>query len=294
MKKMCYLFFLIVFFGTSCKRVNQNVSGELEGFDSAGFQKSPYNELKEMYYRFPSPDEMITVLNENKPEYVSNIINSDKKAGEYLISKSQALNLGVYIADLAYLTYYGKHKESVGYLNSIYTLSDKLNIASAYNEELVSRIQNNITNSDSLKVLADYAMTSITNYLVANNKEETFAIISIGGFIEVLYLSLQITNEFSENNPVLQRIADQKLTLINLIKYTSQFEDNSARASISLLLKIKSVYDSFEIESTKAEVIKQSDGKLVIKGGDKLIISESQFFELKKVVAETRNTITQN
>jgi hypothetical protein len=278
----------------NCKPVNQNNSNGFGSIDSSAINQIHNKELKAIYYRFPSPDEMVTILNEHKPEYISGIINSDRKSGEYLISKAQALNLGVYIADLAYLAYYGKHKESVGYLNAIYTLSDKLNITSAFEEELISRIQNNITNSDSLRVLADYAMTSISNYLMANNKEETFAIISIGGFIEVMYLSLQITNEFSENNPVLQRIADQKATLVNLIKYTSQFDDISAIESIRLLKKIKSVYDSFTIESTKAEVVKQSDGKLVIKGGDKLVISESQFFELKDAVTQARKTITQN
>lgn len=293
MKKISYFFFLLIIW-LSCKPVNRNNSTNIGDIDSTTINQIQSEELKAIYYRFPSPDEMVTILNEHKPDYITGIINSDRKSGEYLISKTQALNLGVYIADLAYLAYYGKHKESVGYLNAVYTLSDKLNITSAFEEELISRIQNNITNSDSLRVLADYAMTSISNYLMANDKEETFAIISIGGFVEVMYLSLQVTDEFSEDNPVLQRIADQKATLVNLIKFTSQFDDISAIESIRLLKKIKSVYDSFTIESTKAEVVKQSDGKLVIKGGDKVVISEAQFFELKKAVTETRNLITQN
>jgi hypothetical protein len=294
MKKIGFLFFLSVFFTLGCRHVSQNSSNQFERVDSAGFQNSGQRELKEIYYRFPSPDEMVAILNENKPDFVPNIINSDKKSGEYLISKSQALNLGVYVADLAYLTFYGKHKESVGYLNAVYTLSDKLNISAAYDEELVNRIQNNVTNSDSLEVLADYAMTSISNYLVSNDKEETFAIISIGGFVEVMYLSLVVTNEFSPSNPVIQRIADQKATLLNLVKYTSQFNDKSARESIQMLEKIKQVYDKLEVVSTKAEVVKQSDGKLIIKGGDKLIITEEQYTELKHVVTEVRKSITQN
>lgn len=292
MKKVTNLLFIVIVVLSACKQVNKQTSENMPDVDSTYLEQLNKEALTEIYHRFPSPDEMMSVINEQKPQYLSGIINSDKNAKKYLDSRSQALNLGVYVADLAYLTYYQKHKESVGYLNAIYFLSDELQIASAFHENLINRLQNNITNADSLKVLADLAVSTITNYLISNKKEETFAVVSIGGFIETMYLSIMVTKDFSENNVIIQRIADQKLVLNNILKYSSQFNSPAMVNAQKLLVNIKTVFDNLEVEKMPTEVVKQ-DGKLIIKGGDKLIISEEQFTMLKEYVFEARNSITQ-
>jgi hypothetical protein len=292
MKKVTNIFFIVIVVLGACKQVNKQTSENIPDVDSTYLEQLNKEALTEIYHRFPSPDEMISVINEQKPPYISGILNSDKNAKKYLDSRSQALNFGVYVADLAYLTYYQKHKESVGYLDAIYFLSDELQIASAFHEDLVNRIQHNITNADSLKVLADVAVSTITNYLIANKKEETFAVISIGGFVETMFLSIKIATDFSENNVIIQRIADQKLVLNNILKYSAQFNSPAIENAQKLLINIKSVFDSLEVEKIPTEVVKQ-DGKLIIKGGDRLVITEEQFTRLKEYVAEARNSITQ-
>lgn len=259
--------------------------------DELGFGN---DNITEIYHRFPSPEEMMSVLQHDNLLYNEDILNSTENSREYLSSKSQALNIGVYSADLAYLTLFNKHQESTSYFEAIYNLSSELRISSAFDIELLRRVQSNMTNPDSLKVLTDFAFTKISNYLVSNNKEKTFAVISIGGFVEALYLSFNYSGEFSEENIVVQRIADQKLVLENIVAYSRQFNDVVVNESLETLNPIRTVYNELISEQQETTVTKDKDGKLVISGGNKIVITKAQYEQLRNAAMQVRKEITQN
>lgn len=251
--------------------------------------------LDEIYHRFPSPEEMLSILQRDELIFNARILNDPKKATEYLNSKSQALNLGVYSADLAYLTLFEKHKESTLYFEAIYNLSNDLRISSAFDIELLRRVQSNMTNPDSLKALSDFAFGKISNYLVANNKEKIFALISLGGFVEALHLSFNFSEGYSENNVIVQRISDQKLVLENIISYSGPYKDDPAVAEVmEAIVPIRKIYN--EIESVKSETVvtKSEDGKIIISGGNKITITHEQFEGLREATIQVRKEITQN
>jgi hypothetical protein len=272
---------------------NQKNRDQVESNDITGFDQM--EEVKEVYYRFPSPDEMLNFIDREKLAFDDEIILPIDNSKGYLDSKSQALNLGVYIADLAYITLFQRQKESLMYFQVIYGLSDKIRISSALDPNMLIRYENNIQNIDTLKALADEALTDITNYLVKNDKEKVFALISIGGFVESLYLAFQLCGDFSEDNIIVQRISDQKLVLENLINYSLEFAgDQSVSDAINLMHPIRSVYNELVASNTDTKVAKDKDGKLIITGGEKIIISKQQFTKLKEATFTIRKQITQN
>lgn len=295
MKYLTALFLMIALvFCISCKqavKTTDNNQAE-ETKENMGFGEQ---ELEEIYHRFPSPEEMLSILETVKLDYKGHILNGSEKSKDYLNSKSQALNVGVYSADLAYLTLFKKHKESTAYFESIFNLSRDLRISSAFDIKLMRRVQTNMSNPDSLKALTDFAFTKITNYLVSNNKEKTFAIISLGGFVEALYLSFNFTGEFSENNVIVQRIADQKLVLENIISYSRPYKEDPALAgAIEDIYPILEVYNQIVPETGKTVVTKTEDGKIVISGGNKITLTNELYQELKKATFDVRKKITQN
>jgi hypothetical protein len=288
----CISIFVLSAF-VSCKQANtkdQETESE-ENYSDISNQNEEI--LNEVYSRFPSPEEMLSLINKNSTVFDKRILHKPDKVNEYLDSRSQALNLGIFSADLAFISLMEQHKESYHYFEAIFKLADNLRISSAFESSLIERTQNNITNPDSLRVLTDYAFNKISDYLVSNNKEKTFAIISIGGFVEALYLSFAITDEYSESNPLVQRIADQKLVLENLVDYCSMFpDDESVKSSVELLRPLISIYNEATTSKSASKMTRTADGRMVLKGGNKLAMTQEQFERLKDAVQRTRKSIT--
>lgn len=252
-------------------------------------------EVKEIYYRFPSPEEMLNFIDERELDFTNDFLHPTNKSSSYLDSRSQALNLGVYSADMAYITLFQRQKEAFTYFQVIYNLSDQLRLSAAFDIALMRRFEANLKKPDSLKVIADEAMNNIIDYLVSNDKEKVFAVISVGGFVEGLYIAFNLAGEYSANNPVIQRISDQKLVLENLLGYCQEFEsDQNVSVALRLLEPVKAVYDQLIVTSEETKVTQSEDGSLIISGGNKIVMTEEQFIKLKETLFAARTSITEN
>ena len=160
---------------------------------------------------------------------------------------------------------------------------------------MLKRFEDNLGNVDSLKTLADQSLTDITNHLVRENKERILAVISIGGYVESLYLAFQLVDDYSEDNLIVQRISDQKLVMENLLNYSLEYaSDNNVSEAIKLIHPIRAVYNELIVSSDETKVNRSEDGKLIISGGDKINMSEERFMELKEATIEARRMITEN
>lgn len=291
LKNTLFIVIILLFFA-GCK----NPSGNSNQVDGEEYLENDQIEVaKDIYYRFPSPDEMLNFINKEDLNFNNEILLPVDYSNDYLDSKSQALNLGIYIADLAYITLFQRQKEALIYFQVIYGLSDKLRISSALDPQMIIRYENNIKNVDSLKALGDEALTDITNYLVKNDKERVFAVLSIGGFVETLYLAFQLSGEYSENNLILQRISDQKLVLENLILYAEEFKDDqNVKEALVIIQPIRSLYSELVSIPSETTVKKDANGKLIISGGEKYALSKEQFEKLRNITADIRKLITEN
>ncbi len=287
-----FLILLILLSAFCCKpdRSSYNKSVKFEEDTSRYAQLE--SKIKEVYYRFPSPDEMFVIIDSIGLQFDNTLLLPTENAGKYLDSKSQALNLGVYIADLAYITLFERYKESVDYLQVIHQLSEKIRIASAFDENLVDRIEKNIRNIDSLRAISDDALTSLINYLVRNDKENTFAIISIGGIIEFYYLALNLVGDYKPENQNIQRIVDQKMAFDNLMKYSYEFSDDpNVSGTLEIVEPLSDFLNNITVVKVKTTITKTEDGRIIVGGGDKLKITEEEYNEFKILVGQIRKKI---
>jgi hypothetical protein len=274
----------------SCKHGKTGDSGA--GLDTISeridFSKSRvFNDIN---YRFPPPNDILEYMKNAGMKYNSGLVNKSDNYDKYLDICSQASNLGVYSADLGYLILFKKRTEAIDYFSVIHKLSDQLRISSAYDDEIIKRIKDNINNIDSLSVIAQDAYNYLLENLEVNNKQKVLAVISTGGFVESLYLALNLNDKFSAENRVIQRIADQKYALENLVGYMDHYKkDPLIVASYSNLLQLKQVYDGLQQIEEKTIVKTDKSGKVIFSGGTRLQINEKQFLELKKTVLEIRS-----
>ena len=291
MKKLNYLFiFMALALLPACKNRQTSKKGADSVSESVNFDDLK-QEYKEVYYRFPSPDEMFKYLDSTGLQYDRTLLSSCKNSDNYLATRDQALNLGVYIADLAYISLFQRYKESDSYLQTIYKISDKLRISSAFDKNMISRIEKNIKNNDSLEVISDDALNSITNYLSGNDQEDIYALISFGGFVEFMNIALHLSGEYTSDNIVVSRIADQKLVYENILKFTRQYAEDNKKVNDVLELNrpLTSFYDNIKTVSQKTTVSKSGDGKFVFNGGSKILILKNEFEQLKEIIFHIRS-----
>lgn len=290
-KSILGLLVILIIFGLSfCKSDSSKKNAQDQTLEELP-EEMNYEEMT--YFRFPSPEEIFGFIEGSNIEFIPSIVNEPENYKSYSNSRIQALNLGVYFSDLAYITLFEKREETFLYFTAIHQLCNNLTISAAFTEALLDRVHNNLDNVDSLVSISGDAYRNIINYLVINKKENTLTLMGIGAYVESLFLSISTIEEYSNKNELVQKIADQKYAYENLYNYSVQNLNNEYdKEYIEIIKNIKSVYDKMEtikIEDTKMS--KNEDGKLILSGGIKLVMSEDNFNELKEIVTKSRNEI---
>ena len=106
-------------------------------------------------------------------------------------------------------------------------------------------MQSNLENSnaDSLFYLSNETYYNAYSYLEENDRRDVLAMIVVGGWIEGLNIILNLES-YSEGSEVCQRIADQKLTLENLMIFTSTIENDQLSEIVGELSAVEEVFNS--------------------------------------------------
>jgi hypothetical protein len=242
-----------------------------------------------VYYRFPSPEDMLQYINREKLDYLPDLLNPHGHSKKYMGSTSQAINLGVYISELAYVIIFKKLNHASNYLDAVNYLSDELLISPKDNSALESRVKRNLNNIDSLTVISRDAYNDMVTYLANTNNEQTLALISTGAYIEALYLALNQIDEFNPDNPLIKKIFEQQYALSNLYQFLNENSGGNNTDILAELKDVKSKLDQIKIVKTSETEVTQEDGMLVFGGGEtKVQITESQFEDVKKSVSRVR------
>ncbi|MFN7329043.1 MAG: hypothetical protein ACK5UP_06010, partial [Bacteroidota bacterium] len=140
-------------------------------------EESLKDQIKDVVYNIPSPSEIPYLLQATGAEFNQSLLNDRKKVDQYLSrSEKAALNLGVYAADIGYLSSYEKTQEAIDYLNSAKKLADNLNISS-FDPEVLKRFESNISNRDSLSNLLDGAIKKTDKYLKDDQRNKLAALL---------------------------------------------------------------------------------------------------------------------
>ncbi len=247
-----------------------------------------------VFYSFPSSQEMFSFIKKDAElVYRTDLVNPTENLSKYIDTKSKTLALGVYLADLSYMTLFNKTSSAYEYIDVITNLSNELRINLPFQEGFLKRIKNNLNNEDSIIYISDEYSSKIVDYLLQNNKDKILANITSASYIEGLYIALHLVENYSEENPVIKRIVEQKHSFTNLIKYAKKYHnDTNTKVAIDLLGSIYEVFEKFsEVEETETTFERGEDNKMILKGGKKIVVSEQEYNELKEIVTEVRNKI---
>ncbi len=252
---------------------------EVWGFDATGGNS----------YQVPSPNELFAIIKSSEIGYQENLISTVPV--NYTSSKIQALNFGRLTADIAYSASYEKFQESIINFDNLRKVGDDLGISYVFDEIMVGRVKNNMDNTDSLEVISSSSYQHIISQLEEGEKGSTLAIIAAGGFIESIYILTSMVETYDESNPMIQRIADQKLVMENVLDYLNIFNEEPRIQEVQQ--EFQSFADIFSLlEEESISEQKSEEGERTILGGNRIIMTSDEFNDLKATTLEYRNSFT--
>ena len=238
-----------------------------------------------IFYNMYLSVEMSSLFESIGAVFNSDILNSTSKIPEYLTSSKKALNLGIYAVDLSYARIFEQIEFTSKYFHAMQKLSEELGIPSDYFLTTAQRFDRNIDNKDSLIEIANDVYMATDNFLKENERYSAAAQIILGGWTEALYIAMDIAKE-SKDVEVLERIAEQKYSLENLIEMLGNHNDDEVIANYLVKLQaLKRVFNTYE-EKVNSSINNESvDEKRHVE----FILTEIK--ELDKHIKELRGEI---
>lgn len=250
-------------------------------------------ERNESFYQIPAPDEMFSFIKNSGLIYNKSLINSPQKSSTYSTPMEQTLIFGVYSADLAYTASYEEFNESIKYFATVQKLADNIGISGAFNEELMNNIKNNLDKPEQLLANSNDSYFSVVEYLEENEQGNKLGIIAAAGWIETVYIVAN-SIDYSKNSAALQRLADQKLTLDNLMLYLEKHQDDSnVKETMIWLKELEATFANLSEGNASSGISlkKKEGGKMVLGGGASVVMTKDQFIAVKSKINEIRAKI---
>lgn len=271
-----------------------NIANNSEKKDTAATSER-VQKIKGVFYNIPSALEIGQLLKESGADYSESFPSDPTSVSKYSSQKGQALNLGIYAADLSYAGIYEQKEEAMLYLKCANKLATSLGIPDAFGESTISRINANMDNQDSLLNIITQDYWNTDSYLQNSDRQEVSAFIMAGGWIEGLYLATQIASHSSGNDELINRVAEQKLSLSEVKALIDTYPNDANMQDIKNQLKqIQDAYADVNIENTKSKVSTDaSKNTSTLGGNEKVMMTPEQFKKIADVTASVRNKIIQ-
>lgn len=247
----------------------------------------------ETFFQVPSPGEMLTFIKMigGKNNKNTSFLNSPDNQKNYTDAKLKALNFGIYSCDLSYCSIFEIGAEALKYFKTVKQLGDQIGVSSAIKPEVLKRLEGNLGSPDSLSVITDDVYFSSFETLESGQQGPTLSLVVAGGWIESMYIATNLT-KFEANSPVIERLADQKYTLDNLVEFLKKYETDANVAAV--LVDFKALQSEFLKISEKdaAPVASNDKDKKVIGGGKDLVMTAEQYTAIVEKIKSIRNSYT--
>ncbi|MGQ1890026.1 hypothetical protein ACT29H_06255 [Thermophagus sp. OGC60D27] len=204
-------------------------------------------DVKEFVYPLPTSFEVTEMLNRIGAAYILTLSNSTENVDKYLTEKKQALNLGVYGADLSYASTYNQKQQTMDFMEVSKKLIDALNISGALPADIVDQIEQNEDNKDQLVRIITNTFYDTYEYLNANGRGAVSMLVLAGSWVEALYITTNISENTYQNKEMVKIVMKQKASLNKLLELMNIHKDDpNVQEVIQQLSPLAKVYNMVE------------------------------------------------
>ncbi len=257
-------------------------------------QESLKDQIQDVVYNIPSPSEIPYLLQATGADFNQSLVNDRNKADQYATRNDKAaLNLGIYAADIGYLSSYDKTQEAIEYLGAAKGLADNLGVIGSFDPEVLKRFEANISNKDSLGALINQSVQKTDKYLKDDSRNKLAALMVTGSFIEGLSISTGLIKTYPKDllpndqrnlilTPLIRVILEQEKSVDELIKMLSAVDQAEPVAGIVTdLTALQASYRALNID----EQIKNNKANLVL--------TDKNLVDITKIIDKLRSSIVE-
>lgn len=285
---------LIVILFSGCRSNKQKSGSDEITLDETELESSLLDDIssaKKIFYSLPSPLETALLIKSAGANYDEELLNPVENTSNYTTNKSMALNLGIYTTDLSFASLFDQTQTSITYMNAAKQMADGLGILDAIDNNTIERLEENINNRDAIMDIISETFMSSSSFLTENERPALASIVLVGGWIEGLYIASNLVGDAPiEDNKLVERIVDQKLSFDIVLKLLEDNKDNSDVESIMADINdLKTTFDKITITTTKIQVVPDEESNVtVLKSKSTINITTAVFRELQEKVNALR------
>ncbi|MFN8254783.1 MAG: hypothetical protein U0W24_03785 [Bacteroidales bacterium] len=272
---------------------NQSVNQNQEAVKSAPADSNIIlASTMDVFNTIPSPVDAAELLNKAGVKFEEKILNPVKNVPYYETSQSMALNLGIYCADLSFTSFYDQKQVTIDYLSAVKTLADGLGIIDLVNQNDIIKLEDNLYNKDSIKIYVKDIFFNSGKILNDNNRPEIALMVQVGGWVEGIYLAMQLAKQSGTiNKELVDRVSEQRNSLLLVIKSLENFSKiNQIQPVIDDMNRLKQIYDKMvappDSNQSNATVLNSDKNR-------NLTITPEIFLSLYHEINKIRNSYTQ-
>jgi len=244
-------------------------------------------------FSVPSPYQLSILIKDIGSNYNSELLNPAENYKLYTSLFKKSINLGIYGADLGYLNIYKQAPSAITYFSIIKIMSQDLGLTSAINPNIMSRIENNIDNQDSLLFIMSNLYRDVDYYLKESQRQREGTLVLAGGWIEAMNFLTKLAIE-SKNELLIQRVGENKQPLENLIKILSPYynESEDIKKLVDDLIDLSYEFDGVETTyEFKAPTTIPQNRITKVHSISKIVVSESVLKTIDTKVSNIRNSL---
>ncbi|OFX82352.1 MAG: hypothetical protein A2W99_09885 [Bacteroidetes bacterium GWF2_33_16] len=296
-----YAVFLIILIAASCSsdKSKKSDSDEMVTLDSLEINEQLIKDVKavkEIFYSLPSPLETAMILKQAGAKYNEELLNPTGNVSKYVTNKSMALNLGIYTTDLSYASLFDQTQATINYMNASKKMAEGLGILNAIDEDIIERLEANVNNRDIIMDIISETIMNSSSFFEENDRQALSTIVLVGGWIEGLHIAINLVDPDADldNNELVNRIIDQKLTLNTVLNLLDQNADNEDVINVvSDVKELKAIFDKIEISTSKIEPVTDAQTNITtLKSKTNVSMSPRTFSDLKDKIKVIRNNYT--
>ncbi|MCB0792192.1 MAG: hypothetical protein H6595_12625 [Flavobacteriales bacterium] len=242
-------------------------------------------------YQMPTPNELFSIVREMAGEGQKRMMNPANNADRFVSLAGRACNFGIYATDLVYASYFKLNVEVVRYYLTVKKLGDELGLAAVFTDQDFARLESNLSHGDSLEVISNEAYYRAYEKMQDERMGPTLGLVLVGGWVESMHLVMRQITMFDPDDPLVARVAEQKVSLEHLLDMLRQYKDDPNVGPVRKeLVDIRNIYDQLQ-ERRTSHVGTSSSGRMVLGDDVSVRMTSDQYDELEKKIEALREEL---
>ncbi len=246
----------VVFALTDCKKSTKEGEDKTSEKSEKISKEDVKKQVEEVVYPIPTTFDITKKLNEIGAGFIIGISNDVENVDKYVAEDKQAMNLGVYSADLSYTSAYGMKQYTKDYMNVTKTLIQELGITGAFSVDFYDKVEKNLDNKEKLVSLISDSFYDTYEYMNKKGKDELSLLVVAGSWIEAMYITTHISETTYHNKEIVKLIENQEETLNDLLEAIKPHKEHeSINKIIEGLTPIKNTYKNLDKDGFNKEQV---------------------------------------